>query len=123
MLFGSVFNDKQVMPTRQLGYWVHINRQTIYMNDHDGLGTARDLGGNQRGVDVPSFASTVDNDWDGARSDNGSGAGNDREARKNNLVARSDAQRRERHFDRGAAVAHGDAVRAAHQSRESSFDF
>src|SRR6516165_6991948 len=123
MLFGGILDDEQIMSTRQLDHRVHVDRQTVNMNDHNGLGTACNLTGDQRGVHVPRIVPAVDDNREGARAYDGRGAGDDCKARKNDLVTGPDAQRRERQFNGYASVTHRDTVRAAHQLGEPGFEF
>src|SRR5262249_6406628 len=93
------------------------------MNNHNCLGTGCNLAGDQHGVDVPSVAPAIDDDRNSTRAHDSRGTGDDCKARENDLIARTDAQGRERHFDRHAAVTHSNAMGAAHQFGESSFEF
>src|SRR5262245_52150143 len=52
-LFSAVFNDFEPMLSDQLHDRVHVDRQTVYVDDHDGFGPRCDLGFNLGRVDVP----------------------------------------------------------------------
>ena len=88
MLFGGILDDEQTMSARQLDHRVHVDRQAINMNHHDGLGTVCDLGGEQVWVEIPGIRLTIDHYGSGPRAHNRRGAGNNSEARQNYLISR-----------------------------------
>jgi hypothetical protein len=114
VLLGRVLNDEQPVLAREGGHGIHIDRQAIDVHHHDRLSMAGNFGSDQHGIDVPRIGLAIDYNWHSASPRDGRGTRYNSEARKNDLIARPNAQRRQRHINRGAAVAHRNAMRASH---------
>jgi hypothetical protein len=112
---GRVLDDRD--PGRQER--VEIRGLTGEVDGHDRLRARRDRLDRERRVDVEVLVAHVDEDGPRAEMDGDVAGGRPRDRRRDDLVAGTDAEPREREVQRGGARCERDAVLCARQLRDS----
>ncbi|MCY1508843.1 hypothetical protein D9M68_431660 [compost metagenome] len=111
------------MPRGDFVDGVEVGALTIQADRHDGPGTRGDGGLERRRIQVVRARVDIDEDRRRAEQRHGLGGRDVSEARRDDFVARPDAQRHLRDLQRIGAVGAGDAMRGAGVARELLLQF
>src|SRR5690606_4377442 len=93
----GVFDDGNAVARGDGIHFVHVAHLAVQRHRHDGLGARRDLGFDQRGIDITGVGLDVDEYRPGAQQHDDFGGGHEGKRRGDDFVARPDAQRHQRH--------------------------
>ncbi len=96
----------------------HVAHQAVEMHGHDGPGLGRDGGLDARGIEVAGVGLDVDEHRRRARLEDGGGGGDEAHRRGDDLIARPDIERQQRHVQRAGAARHGEGMALPEIRRE-----
>ena len=88
----------------------HVAHQAVKMHRHDGTGVGGDGGLDARRIEVAGVGLDIDEHRRGAGLEDGRGGGDEAHRRGDDLVARPDIERQQRHVQRPRAARHGQGV-------------